>query len=184
MSKVQITSSVAVDTLPNGWTEAYPGGMACCAHPVWGGIVDSEMVSGDWFVIFNNDGISNMDGFASREEALCALNAALQGIQPVSSFAVGSEVEVVRTGYAGRPGLILEDMRDGYYYVSILTRCGNRVKTVLKAGDMKPSGAQVASGLLQCGDFNGSDKTIEVPNSIQSGEDFVAWVRSAKIEDH
>ncbi|MBC8438996.1 MAG: hypothetical protein H8D87_04855, partial [Deltaproteobacteria bacterium] len=63
------------EELPEGWTEASPGGMATNQDPISGGIVDSEIKSGKWFVIPNNDNISKMEGFETREEALDALKA-------------------------------------------------------------------------------------------------------------
>jgi hypothetical protein len=60
------------DNLPEGWTEARPGGMATNRDPVKGGIIDHEDVSGKWFVIFSRDDLPVLDGFASRDEAFRA----------------------------------------------------------------------------------------------------------------
>ena len=55
--------------LPSGWTEATPGGMATCNNPQYGGIVDSEIVSGKWFVIFNDPDIPMIDNLETRGDA-------------------------------------------------------------------------------------------------------------------
>jgi hypothetical protein len=60
------------DTLPDGWTEAFPGGMATNKDPILGGIVDDELFSGLWFVIFNHEDLEPLDGFSSRQEAFTA----------------------------------------------------------------------------------------------------------------
>lgn len=65
------------DNLPEGWTEAYPGGMATNRDPVKGGIIDSEIVSGLWFVIFHRDDLPLLDGFNSRDEAFRAYEQAI-----------------------------------------------------------------------------------------------------------
>lgn len=63
--------------LPVDWTEAEPGRMATNTDQVSGGIVDQNIASGKWFVIPNNNNIKQMDGFATRKEALDALQNAL-----------------------------------------------------------------------------------------------------------
>lgn len=67
-----------VTTLPTGWTEATPGGMATNRDPVVGGIVDDEIVSGKWFAIANRGDIPTLTGFSSRAEAFAALKRALE----------------------------------------------------------------------------------------------------------
>ena len=62
--------------LPAEWKEAYAGGMATNLDPIRGGIIDSEIVSGKWFVIFNDDSIANIEGLSSRREAFAAHDAA------------------------------------------------------------------------------------------------------------
>lgn len=57
----------ALDTICKGWTEARPGGLLCNPNR-GGGIIDSEIVSGEWFVIFN-DG-RTLSGYDSREDAI------------------------------------------------------------------------------------------------------------------
>lgn len=59
-------------TLPEGWTEALPGGMATNRDPVKGGIIDNEIVSGLWVVIFHRDDLPTLYGFSSRDEAFRA----------------------------------------------------------------------------------------------------------------
>ena len=67
------------DALPDGWTEAYRGGIAANSDPLTGGIVDSEIVSGLWFAIANNNAIKErMDGYATRSEAMTALQSAIK----------------------------------------------------------------------------------------------------------
>lgn len=63
--------------LPEGWTEATPGGMATNRDPIKGGIVDNEIVSGKWFAIFNRSDIAPFDGFATRAEAFAAFHLRL-----------------------------------------------------------------------------------------------------------
>jgi hypothetical protein len=65
-----------MDALPEGWTEAYPGGIATNRDPDLGGIVDRTVASemgegmpGGWFVIFHRDGIEPIEDLPSREEA-------------------------------------------------------------------------------------------------------------------
>lgn len=73
-------SPLGPDGLPAGWTEVSPGGMATNTDPVRGGIVDSEIVSGKWFAIFNDDTIPMIEGMSSRAEAFAAHGAALARI--------------------------------------------------------------------------------------------------------
>lgn len=63
--------------LPEGWTEASPGGLATNPDPIKGGIIDSEMVSGLWFVVFSRDDLPLLDGFASRDDAFRAYEQAI-----------------------------------------------------------------------------------------------------------
>lgn len=70
-------------TLPLGWKEATPGGLATCADPIYGGIVDSQIraasVNGDgaWFAIFNDSELSPIEGLATRDAAFAAFFTAL-----------------------------------------------------------------------------------------------------------
>lgn len=65
-------------TLPLGWNEAAPGGLATCGDPIYGGIVDSQIRAasakgdGAWFVIFNDDELSTIEGLATRDAAFAA----------------------------------------------------------------------------------------------------------------
>lgn len=58
--------------IPTGWkANDVQGtiGIACNNDPVLGGIIDSNLVSGLWFVIFNDDDLEMVEGLQSREEA-------------------------------------------------------------------------------------------------------------------
>ncbi|WP_249204635.1 hypothetical protein [Burkholderia cenocepacia] len=68
----------AEPVLPDGWTEAYPGGIATNRDPQVGGIVDSEIGSGLWFAIPNRDDIPDLQGFATRQHAFEALQDAIR----------------------------------------------------------------------------------------------------------
>jgi len=65
----------APGSLPAGWTEASPGGMATNPDPKKGGIVDVAPATGQWFFVANRKGVAMRQGFASRDEALQALQA-------------------------------------------------------------------------------------------------------------
>ena len=64
-------------TLPEGWTEAFPGGLACNPDPIKGGIIDKEILSGKWFVVFGRVNLPILDGFPSRDEAFRAHEQAI-----------------------------------------------------------------------------------------------------------
>jgi len=66
--------------LPEGWTEATPGGMATNAHPTDGGIVDRTMITDEWFVIFHRDGLQTVEGLASRDEAFRVFEERMQQV--------------------------------------------------------------------------------------------------------
>ena len=66
----------AADELPAGWAEATPGGMVTSQDPRAGGIVDSEIKSGEWFAIPNDSSIGTLSGFRTRSDALRALRDA------------------------------------------------------------------------------------------------------------
>lgn len=61
-----------IDTrLPPGWTEG-PAGILASNQPN-GGIIDCAIASGEWFVIFNDDEMSDtLTGFKTRGEAIAA----------------------------------------------------------------------------------------------------------------
>lgn len=58
----------ALDAVVECWSESRPGGMICNPN-VGGGIIDSALVSGEWFVVFN-DGRETIEGFESRDDAV------------------------------------------------------------------------------------------------------------------
>jgi hypothetical protein len=68
----------AADELPPGWVEAYAGGMATNTNKVSGGIVDTNLKTGKWFFVPENDNIGTMEGFDTRREALDALSMAVE----------------------------------------------------------------------------------------------------------
>ena len=57
--------------LPEGWTEASPGGLA--TGPV--GIVDRQIATGKWFAVPHREGAETLEGFDTRAEAIAALQA-------------------------------------------------------------------------------------------------------------
>ena len=66
-------SDVTEDTqllLDEGWTESLPGGLICSADPFMGGIIDQNIPTGTWFVIFNDSRFEIAEGFATRDEAV------------------------------------------------------------------------------------------------------------------
>ena len=57
--------------LPAGWTETHPGGMATNPDPERGGIVDTNMVSGQWFYVPHREGLAASEAiYPSRAAAL------------------------------------------------------------------------------------------------------------------
>ncbi|WP_347990332.1 strawberry notch-like NTP hydrolase domain-containing protein [Methylomonas sp. AM2-LC] len=69
--------AASVKSLPDGWTESEPGGLVTNPDPISGGIIDSEILSGNWFVIPNNDAIAHINDLGSRSEAIKALQNAV-----------------------------------------------------------------------------------------------------------
>ncbi|WP_431798024.1 hypothetical protein SGO26_30095 (plasmid) [Cupriavidus metallidurans] len=65
--------------LPEGWTEARPGGLATNPDPLTGGIIDSAIVDGTWFVVFHRDDLKVLEGLPSRESAFAAFFKAVHG---------------------------------------------------------------------------------------------------------
>ncbi|WP_043644269.1 zincin-like metallopeptidase domain-containing protein [Fundidesulfovibrio putealis] len=70
-------------SLPEGWSESRPGGLATNKDPVKGGIVDKVMLStpDEWFAIPNDDGLLAQfkdKFFSSRAEAFAALKHAVE----------------------------------------------------------------------------------------------------------
>lgn len=74
-------------TLPSGFTEATKGGLICSADLVHGGIIDQEIVSGLWFVIFNDDSIDSLNGFSTRDEAIAAFNSSIKNRLAINAVA-------------------------------------------------------------------------------------------------
>lgn len=66
------------DTLPAGWTEASPGGLATNPDPLTGGIIDREIVNGKWFVVFGPDELPTLEGLATRRAAFEAFDVAMR----------------------------------------------------------------------------------------------------------
>jgi|APGre2960657404_1045060.scaffolds.fasta_scaffold196998_2 hypothetical protein len=65
----------ALNAICNGWTEARVGGLVCNPN-AGGGIIDSNLVSKTWFVIFN-DGRKVQEGYETREDAVEAFAASV-----------------------------------------------------------------------------------------------------------
>lgn len=86
------------ETVPGGWGESTPGGMITNNDPVNGGIIDKEIVSGEWFVIPNDDSIEKMTGFNSREDAYAALadavNAKSVKVEPQPATKLPAEMTI------------------------------------------------------------------------------------------
>jgi hypothetical protein len=74
-----------VDTyLPEGWTEATPGGLATNTDKEAGGIVDQRMGTGEWFLVAENDAAAALlkdRDFESRSEAFAALHEAIAQVK-------------------------------------------------------------------------------------------------------
>jgi putative DNA primase/helicase len=69
---------LALDELPEGWTESRPGGLATRNHPTLGGIIDSNRTPLGWFVIFHREDLQPIDGLASRADAFKAFFEAIE----------------------------------------------------------------------------------------------------------
>lgn len=66
---MKLTPTVAaLNTICPGWTESRENGLLCNPN-LAGGIIDSEIVSGEWFVIFN-DSRHTLGGYDSRDAAI------------------------------------------------------------------------------------------------------------------
>ena len=72
-----MSTFAGTEVLPPGWTEASPGGMATNPDRMIGGIIDSEVLPGQWFVIFNDRSVPPVHGLASRAHAFQALHETL-----------------------------------------------------------------------------------------------------------
>ena len=60
--------------MASSWNHLAEDAMAANADPIVGGIIDSEIVSGKWFVIPNNDAIPQADGFETKADAFAYLD--------------------------------------------------------------------------------------------------------------
>lgn len=60
----------------NVWNHASPNGIATNLDPVFGGIVDTNIVTGLWFFVANNESVQAQDGFETKAAAISALEEA------------------------------------------------------------------------------------------------------------
>ena len=58
----------ALNAISQGWSESRSGGMLVNPN-AGGGIIDVAIVSGEWFIIFNDDR-EPVEGFATRDDAI------------------------------------------------------------------------------------------------------------------
>lgn len=83
-------------SLPDGWSESRPGGLATNKDPVNGGMVDMVMLSDpeEWFVIPNDDGLLGQfkdKFFSSRAEVFTALKHAVEQSRDGVAPSIASE---------------------------------------------------------------------------------------------
>ncbi|MBU2709329.1 hypothetical protein KCM76_25260 [Zooshikella marina] len=71
MDKQQSEVQCSIQLMPS-WTEVIKGEMITNPDPLLGGIIDRQIVSREWFIVFNNDEISTKIGFKSLIEAIRA----------------------------------------------------------------------------------------------------------------
>lgn len=64
--------------MPEGWTEASPGGMATNPDPQSGGIIDRTIATNEWFIVFNRDNLATIEGLVSRKVAFELFAVAIQ----------------------------------------------------------------------------------------------------------
>ncbi len=64
----------------DGWKHLAENAMATNADPIVGGIVDSVIASGKWFVIPNNNALLPGDDFPTKEAAFDFLNAQIASL--------------------------------------------------------------------------------------------------------
>lgn len=106
------------NSLPAGWTEASPGGMATNPDPENGGIVDTMIVSGKWFAVFSREGLAPLEGFETRAEAFAAHAKALHDLDHPAAVDTASPENDVRQNDAGQTlfglsGAQIESMQGG-----------------------------------------------------------------------
>jgi hypothetical protein len=80
-------------TLPMGWKEASPGGMATNRDQEFGGIIDKNMIGPDWFIVFHRSDLNLIDGLQSRAEAFRIFEEQIQRNHP-DSLAVNKKAFV------------------------------------------------------------------------------------------
>lgn len=51
------------------WSEG-PNGIICNRHEQDGGIIDRAILSKEWFIVFNRDGLDSLHGFPTRDSAI------------------------------------------------------------------------------------------------------------------
>ncbi|MCB5412099.1 hypothetical protein [Pseudogemmobacter faecipullorum] len=51
------------------WSEG-PNGIICNRHEQDGGIIDRAIISNEWFIVFNRDGLDTLHGFPTRDSAI------------------------------------------------------------------------------------------------------------------
>ena len=59
-------------------------GLMVNSDPIFGGIIDKTIKTGEWFVIFHSDLIPTIEGLESKEKALQAFNDALESVYQLS----------------------------------------------------------------------------------------------------
>lgn len=62
---------------PN-WNHLGENAMATNTDETYGGIIDVNLASGNWFVIPNHPGLNVMSGFASKTDAFVGLDSAIR----------------------------------------------------------------------------------------------------------
>lgn len=109
----------ALNEVCAGWSESRPGGLVC--NPgIAGGIIDSEILSGEWFVIFN-DSRESLDGFESREAAVAAFVSAsrMSEIEMRAAYYKLGGANVVRMVGDVKAGSITVTYQGGYSHTFV-----------------------------------------------------------------
>lgn len=63
-----MTAIELLNKVCDGWSQAFDGGLLCNPN-VNGGIIDKAIVSGEWFIIFNDDR-APVEGIDSLNDAI------------------------------------------------------------------------------------------------------------------